>query len=221
VKSATVIIVAAGRGERFGGNKPFAMLGGKPIIDWSLETFETHADVGAVILVLPPGRNGDDFRRRYPKIHAVVPGGKERQDSVLRGFGWAAAERGEVVLIHDGARPFASADLVGRIIRAAASGGAAIPVLPASDTIKRVRDGCVVETLDRSELAAVQTPQGFSRGVLAAALDKAVREGYVGTDEAALVERAGYPVHVVPGEPGNIKITRPEDLKLAEALLHV
>lgn len=221
MKSATVIIVAAGRGERFGGNKPFAMLGGKPILDWSLETFQAHADVGAVILVLPPGRNGGDFRRRYPKIHAVVPGGKERQDSVLRGFGWAAAEMGDVVLIHDGARPFVSADLVGRIIRAAAAGGAAIPVLPVTDTIKRVRDGGVVETLDRSELAAVQTPQGFKRGVLAAALDKAVRDGYVGTDEAALAERAGYPVHVVPGDPGNIKITRPEDLKLAEALLHV
>lgn len=221
MKSATVIVVAAGRGERFGGNKPFAMLGGKAILDWSLETFEAHAEIGAVILVLPAGRTGAEFRRRFPKIHDVVPGGKERQDSVLRGFGRAAVETGDVVLIHDGVRPFASADLVGRIIRAARAKGAAIPVLPAADTIKRVRDGCVVETLDRSELAAVQTPQGFLRGVLAAALDKAVRDGYVGTDEAALVERAGYPVHAVPGEPGNLKITRPEDLKLAEALLHV
>lgn len=219
--NATVIVVAAGRGLRFGGDKQFAMLGGKPLIDWSLEIFQAHAGVGAMILVLPSGRCDDDFRLRYPKIHAVVPGGKERQDSVLRGFGRAAVETGDLVLIHDGARPFASADLVGRIIRTAAAGGAAIPVLPAADTIKRVKDGRVVETLERSELVSVQTPQGFSRGILAVALDKAVRDGYTGTDEAALVERAGYPVHAVPGEPGNIKITRPEDLKLAEALLHV
>lgn len=221
MKSATVIVVAAGRGLRFGGNKPFALLGGKTLLDWSLETFQAHEDVGNVVLVLPAERGGGDFRRRYSKIAAVTPGGKERQDSVLRGFGWAAAAAGDIVLVHDGARPFVSADLVQRIIRAAAAKGAAIPVLPAVDTIKRARDGRVIETLDRSELVSVQTPQGFSRGILAAALDKAVRDGFMGTDEASLVERAGYPVQVVPGEPGNIKITRPEDLKLAEALLHV
>jgi 2-C-methyl-D-erythritol 4-phosphate cytidylyltransferase len=213
------IIVAAGRGERFGSAKQFAELGGKRVLDWTLEAFDGHPEVGAIVLVLRDEKEAPGFRDRYRKIAEVVRGGAKRQDSVWRGFERLGAGAVEVVLVHDGVRPLVSPDLISRVIREARRHGAAVPVLPVEDTIKETADGRVVRTLDRSNLVRVQTPQGFAYAVLEKALRRARREGYGATDEAGLVERAGGEVRVVEGDPKNIKVTTPADLKQAEAFL--
>lgn len=141
----------------------------------------------------------------------VVAGGAERQDSVFNGL-QALPPDCDWVLIHDGVRPFASSELLKRTWDAALTNGAAIAALPASDTIKRVRAGQVVETVPREELWLVQTPQVFRREILFEAYREADRQGWVGTDDAFLVERLGLPVAVVTGERSNIKVTTPEDL---------
>ncbi|MBI2218008.1 MAG: 2-C-methyl-D-erythritol 4-phosphate cytidylyltransferase [Candidatus Rokubacteria bacterium] len=141
----------------------------------------------------------------------VVPGGAERQDSVVRGLEAVPASF-DLVLVHDAVRPFVSGALIDRVIDAARETGAAICALPIAETVKRVRDGAVDTTVDRTGLWVVQTPQGFRTAVLREAHDKARRDGVVGTDDAMLVERLGHPVRVVLGLVENIKITTPADL---------
>jgi len=153
------------------------------------------------------------------KLVAVVPGGERRQDSVREGMKRAAQGFDGVVLVHDAARPLVDVALVEVVAREAAGAGAALPVLPLVDTVKRVRDGLVVETLDRKELGAAQTPQGFLFPLLVEAYEAAFRDGVTVTDEAMAVERLGAPVRVVPGSPRNRKITTPEDLAWAEGVL--
>src|SRR5204862_4219344 len=178
---------------------------------------------------LPPdvARNPPPYLRGAAKPRRMVVGGARRQDSVSHAFA-AAAAASDLFLIHDAARPFVSADLIGRTIAAAAAHGAAIAAIAASDTVKRVRpwaarpwnpaagglDHVVQETLDRETIYLAQTPQGFRRDVLAAAVALG-QSGVEATDEAALAERAGYPVHLVAGEPNNVKITTAEDLDAA------
>jgi 2-C-methyl-D-erythritol 4-phosphate cytidylyltransferase len=151
------------------------------------------------------------------QVSAVVAGGLKRQQSVALGL--QALRRCDVVLVHDGARPLVTADIIERVVEAAVEHGAAVPAVPVRDTIKRVDGDRVVETLNRDELRAVQTPQGFRYELLVQAHERAREEGFYGTDDATLVERLGHPVAVVPGSPENLKITTPEDLLLAEALL--
>jgi 2-C-methyl-D-erythritol 4-phosphate cytidylyltransferase len=146
----------------------------------------------------------------------VVAGGATRQDSVWNALNAAPASV-EIVLVHDAVRPFIDRRLIDAVVAEAAAHGAAICALPIAETVKRVRDGAVVETLDRSELWSVQTPQGFRTALLREAHDKARRDGVVGTDEAMLVERLGHVVRVVPGLAGNVKITTPEDLRRARS----
>jgi 2-C-methyl-D-erythritol 4-phosphate cytidylyltransferase len=213
------IIVAAGEGQRFGSAKQFADLRGKPVLDWTLAAFNDHPEVGEIVLVLRDEKDGAGFRARFPKIAEVVRGGARRQDSVCRGFDRVRAGAAEIVLVHDGVRPLVSPELISRVIREAGRHGAAIPVVPVEDTIKETAGGKVVRTLDRANLCRVQTPQGFAYAVLERALQLACREGFAGTDEAGLVERAGAEVRVVEGDPRNIKVTTPADLKLAEAFL--
>jgi 2-C-methyl-D-erythritol 4-phosphate cytidylyltransferase len=153
------------------------------------------------------------------KVSAVVPGGERRQDSVREGLRQAPAGFDGVVLVHDAARPLVEVDLVEAVAGAAGAAGAAVPVLPVVDTVKRVRDGLVVETLDREALGSAQTPQGFRFAVLAEAYEAAFRDGVTVTDEATAVERLGAPVRAVPGSPRNRKITTPEDLAWAEGVL--
>jgi 2-C-methyl-D-erythritol 4-phosphate cytidylyltransferase len=153
------------------------------------------------------------------KLRAVVAGGARRQDSVIEGMKQAPQGYEGVVLVHDAARPFVEPALIEAVVGMAASHGAVLPVLPLVDTVKRVRDGVVIETLDRSELAGAQTPQGFRFPVLARAYEAALRDRATLTDEAAAVERTGHPVAIVPGSPRNRKLTTPEDLAWAEALL--
>jgi len=216
----TAIIAAGGRGLRFGGLRPKQLLNidGRPILERSVALFLDHPDVDDLVVALPADLAADPppYLRAAPKPIRVVAGGVRRQDSVANAFQVTSGDS-VVVVIHDAARPFASADLVSRTIAAAIESGAALAGLPASDTVKRTDDRMVLETLPRESIYLAQTPQAFRREVLrdALALGEAAADA---TDEASLAERAGHPVRVVEGEAGNIKITRPEDLAMAEAI---
>jgi 2-C-methyl-D-erythritol 4-phosphate cytidylyltransferase len=196
------ILVAAGRGERFGGPKHAVLLRGRPLWEWARDAL-LRGGVCEVVLV------GD--------IPGGIPGGGRRRDSVAAGLDALSAGASHV-LVHDAARPLATPDLVRRIIDRLLSGGvdAVVPVVAVRDTLKRVGDGWVVETVDRSDLAGAQTPQGFKVPVLRAAHQAG---GGDAGDDAVLVERLGGSVATVEGETSNIKITYPGDLALAEALL--
>jgi 2-C-methyl-D-erythritol 4-phosphate cytidylyltransferase/2-C-methyl-D-erythritol 2,4-cyclodiphosphate synthase len=209
----SAIIAAAGAGRRLGGAKPKQLLdiGGGSMLSHSLRAFLEHPRIAEVVLVKPAG----PLAIALPDLSGMqklrtVEGGPRRQDSVANGFD-AADARSDVFLIHDAARPFVSADLISRTIDAAAAHGAAIVALQSRDTIKKVEAGVVVDTIPRETIYLAQTPQGFRRDVLAAAV-RLGREGIEATDEAGLAERAGFTVHIVDGDPGNVKITTEEDL---------
>jgi 2-C-methyl-D-erythritol 4-phosphate cytidylyltransferase / 2-C-methyl-D-erythritol 2,4-cyclodiphosphate synthase len=227
----TAIIAAGGRGQRFGGARPKQLLAldSRTLLEWSVDAFLAHPSIDEVVVSLPAdiAQDPPPYLRSASKPLRIVAGGARRQDSVSNAFA-AAAEASDLFLIHDAARPFVSADLIDRTIAAAAAHGAAIAAIAASDTVKRVRpwvarpwsaasaglDHVVQETLDRETIFLAQTPQGFRRDVLAAAVALG-QSGVEATDEAALAERAGHPVHVVAGDANNIKITTAEDLDAA------
>ena len=223
VPSSVAVLVAAGRGERMGAARPkaFLPLAGRPLLLRAAEAFEATAEVEAIVAVVPAGeqRVARDLLAPLRKVTAVVAGGATRQDSVRAGLAALPAAFDGVVLVHDAARALVEPALIAAVARAAAEAGAAIPVLPLVDTIKRVRDGDVRETLDRSELQAAQTPQGVRRALLEEALAAAARDGVVLTDEAVGLERLGRRVAAVVGSPRNLKITTPHDLRWAELLL--
>lgn len=211
------VIVAAGEGRRFGGPKQFALLRGRQVLDWSLAAFQAQPRVDEVVLVLGETARGAGAAARYPKIGSVVRGGERRQDSVANGVAALKLGPGDFVLIHDGARPLVTQELIERVLDAAQAEGAAVPGLPLEDTIKEIEAGRVVRTVDRERLVRVQTPQGFAARILFQALEAAREAGVTGTDEASLVERLGIKVAVVPGDPRNVKITSLLDLQTAEA----
>ncbi len=217
----TAIIAAGGRGERLGGRalKQLLPIAGRAMLDRSVSAFLTHPDITEVIVALPQTVIDDPpTYLRGGKALRLVAGGSRRQDSVANAFR-AALRETEVIVIHDAARPFVTADLITRTIAAAAESGAAVAALPARDTVKRADDARVVtETLARATIFLAQTPQAFRREVLAAAFDFAARTNAEGTDEAALAEGAGHPVRLVEGDASNIKITSPEDLVIADAI---
>ena len=219
----SAIIAAGGRGQRFGAAEPKQLLkvGGRPVLERSVSAFLAHPTVDEVVIALPQELVDDPpaYLRAAAKPLHVVAGGARRQDSVANGFRVAAAAS-DVIVIHDAARPFASADLIARTIAAAAECGAALAALAARDTVKRGDNatGVVAETLPRDSIFLAQTPQAFRRDVLQAALALAGRDAVDATDEATLAERAGYQVRLVEGEASNIKITTPEDLPIAEAI---
>ncbi len=221
MKTVAAIIVAAGEGSRFGQAKQFVPLRGKTVLDWSLEKFEAHQQVTAIILVVKDEAAARKYLDRFQKLKAVVKGGPKRQDSVRAGLARIDPEVTDVVLVHDGVRPLVTHQLISRIIEAAFQWQAAVPALPIEETVKAVDNEQVISTLDRSKLVRVQTPQGFFYSVLEEAFRRAKQEGYYATDEAALVERLGRKVAVVKGEWRNIKITTRQDLKIAEALIDV
>jgi 2-C-methyl-D-erythritol 4-phosphate cytidylyltransferase / 2-C-methyl-D-erythritol 2,4-cyclodiphosphate synthase len=216
----TAIIAAGGRGQRFGSARPKQLLtvDGRPMLERSVTLFLDHPDVDEIVVALPADLVADPppYLRAAPKPIRVVAGGARRQDSVANAFQAASAES-VVVVVHDAARPFASADLVSRTIAAAVASGAALAALRVSDTVKRIGDRMVIETLPRESIYLAQTPQAFRREILREALALGEAGGDA-TDEASLAERAGHAVRVVEGEPGNIKITMPEDLAVAEAI---
>ncbi len=216
----TAIIAAAGAGVRTGASAPkqFLDLGGRTVLERSVVAFDTHPDITELVVVLPqPVGSAPPALPATVRPIRIVTGGPRRQDSVANAFAHVDPDA-DVVVIHDAARPFVTADVITRTIRAAAEHGAAIAAIEASDTIKRVRRServaVVLETIARETIYLAQTPQGFRREVLAAAVE-AGRAGVEATDEAALAERAGYEVHVVEGDPGNVKITTGDDLNAA------
>lgn len=219
MNKVSAIVVAAGEGQRFGAPKQFAPLKGKPVLEWCLECFDSHVQVADIVLVLMSDIEKEEYMRRFPKIATVVTGGKHRQDSVAAGFREVNPQKTGFVLIHDGVRPLVDHALLSRVIRATREGGAAVPVIPIEDTVKVVEGDKVLRTLNREDLRRVQTPQGFSYTLLKTALDRAREDDYLGTDEAALVERIGAKIAAVAGDPRNIKITTPDDVRIAEAYL--
>lgn len=220
---ASVVIVAAGRGERFGRPaKVMETAGGRPLLAWSLETALRAACVREILIVT--GEHTDDAIRRMvaamvlDRPVTLVTGGLRRQDSVVAGVA-AVSTRSDVVLIHDGARPLATTGMFEACACEARRAGAAIVAIPVSDTLKRVDDLVIRETVPRENLWSAQTPQGFRRQVIQHAIERArVMDGEF-TDEASLLEALGEPVRIVPGAGANIKVTHPDDLELVDALL--
>ena len=218
----SVIIVAAGHGKRAGIQKQWATIGSKPLVAYSLETFEKHPLVQAIYLGVDRDhlRMGEEALARWApgKGKKAYPGGERRQDTVWEGLK-LLDEACTLVGIHDGARPFVSYDLIYRVIQKAQEKGAAIPVLPLRDTVKEVEKNHVIRTLERERLRAAQTPQFFKREIIMGAYEKALREGQEATDDAALVEAMGYPVWCVEGEENNFKVTYPQDLEKVRTML--
>jgi len=222
--NAGAVIAAAGKGRRMGvgTNKVLLSFFGRPLLFWSLKPFLDCPAIGPIAVVAAESevdKVKSMLREFLPAIEQlqVIAGGRERQDSVFNGL--IALPHTEVVCVHDGARPLASMDLIQQGIKSALAWGAAVPVVPVKDTIKLVRSGVVAETLPREDLRAVQTPQCFRRELLMQAYQKAITEGFRGSDDASLVERLGIVVHTFPGETENLKVTTPEDLEIVEALL--
>jgi 2-C-methyl-D-erythritol 4-phosphate cytidylyltransferase len=208
---AWAIVVAAGAGRRFGTTKQFELLEGRSVVSWSVLACRS---VCAGVVLVVPGENAGDADL-LGLADRVVPGGSTRAESVRAGIAALPAEA-SFVLVHDAARPLASPELFRRVLVALVEGASAvIPGVPLADTVKRVAVGVVTETLPRDELVAVQTPQGFRTETLRRAhLDEAEA-----TDDAALVERQGVEVRVVPGEPDNLKLTTPADMERAAGLI--
>jgi 2-C-methyl-D-erythritol 4-phosphate cytidylyltransferase len=217
--SVSAILAAAGRGDRLGQPKQLLDLGGRPVVAWSLELFEHTPEIGAIYIACE-----DEQRARFEQIakhfapsktRNIVAGGTTRQASVFAALS-SIAPAPDLVLVHDGARPFVSREIVARTIAAARRSGAAIAAVPVKDTIKVAGSENLIErTLERDRLWAAQTPQVFRYDLLVAAHAKASADAASATDDAALVERLGVPVELVMGSYENIKITTPDDLETA------
>ena len=217
------IIPAAGSGKRIGASVPkqFLEIQGKPLLHHTLTVFASCKLIDYVVLVMPRtdvDEMGEDWLNKYETVRAVVVGGEQRQDSVYNGFN-SLEEGTDIVVVHDGVRPFATPQMITATVEAAQQHGAAITAIPVSDTVKQAADGFVKQTVSRDGLWRVQTPQAFQCGLLQQAFKKAKKDSYYGTDEGSLVEYLGERVKIVPGSELNIKITRKEDLVLGESLL--
>jgi 2-C-methyl-D-erythritol 4-phosphate cytidylyltransferase len=221
----TAIIPAAGMGSRMQADRAKQMLElrGKPLLFHTLDRFEQCEAIDQIILVLQPDMTTEVLalisRYGLKKISRVVAGGPTRQDSVYRGIQVLAADSVGVVAIHDAARPFVRPSEIEAVVARAKVTGAALMALPATDTIKQVKSGRVQKTLERRRIYHAQTPQAFRFSIIQEAYSRAQAEGFTATDDSQLVERLGTRVTIVEGSPLNIKITRPLDLKLAEAIL--
>ncbi|MCX7739220.1 MAG: 2-C-methyl-D-erythritol 4-phosphate cytidylyltransferase [Hydrogenothermaceae bacterium] len=210
------ILLAAGSGRRFGGKKQFLEIKGKRIVDFSLETISKIKEVDRVVLILPPEEL--DFEVRVEREVIKVVGGKERQDSVYNGL--KALGESDVVVIHDSARPFATVEMFKESIENVKRGcDGSITAYRAVDTIKRVIDGVVLETLERNQIYIVQTPQAFLYEKLLKAHYYGRERGILGTDDSYLMEIMGYRICVNEGSFLNFKITKREDMLLAERLI--
>jgi len=218
--TAVAIVPAAGSGSRLDARRPkqFLRVGGVPLVVLTLRVLSGAREVGGIIVAARP-EVVETTRRlleryRIPRLLDVVPGGRERQESV-----WLALQAippsASLVVIHDAVRPFITRELVASVIRTASRHGAATCGLPVVETVKQVRDGLVEATVEREGLWLVQTPQAFHRSLLWEAHEKARSDGFTGTDDAVLVERLGVPVRMVVGLPENLKITTRADLARA------
>ena len=219
----SAIIVAAGSGKRMGGEieKQFLPLCGFPLLKHTLQVFEDCDRIDQILPVLP--KEKIEYCKKeilhkfgFQKVLEPIAGGERRQDSVYEGL---LRIRGGLILIHDGARPLLPPELLIRLIQECSSHPAVIPVIEAGDTLKRLKGGFVVETMDRSKIQGAQTPQGFEYSLIRKAYDRAYKEGAAVTDDSTLVERLGIQVKGIEGSPENIKITTKADLLFAEAIL--
>ncbi len=232
MNSAMGIIPAAGLGQRMRSDeeKPYITIGGRSILAHTLSVFEACQAVEGYVLVVEPSRvqfckaqltgpsEPSGPGGAYPKLAKVVAGGSTRQESVYRGLMALDDDTGSV-LVHDAARPCVEPGALEASVLGCARHGAVIAATPSTDTMKIIRDGVVEATPDRSTIWRAQTPQTFAYGMLRTAYERAREQGYVGTDDAELVERAGYVVRVLEGTPDNIKVTTAEDLETAERIL--
>jgi 2-C-methyl-D-erythritol 4-phosphate cytidylyltransferase len=222
--SVCAVVPAGGAGTRMGGTVPkqFLELNGKPILYYTLKTLQDCGIISELILVVPEQEYDKACANWLGKpeiVTKVVIGGEKRQDSVYNGFCEVSPQM-EIVLVHDGVRPFLSPRMIQETVDVAREYGAAITAIPLYDTIKRVdTSGLVSQTVDREGLWRVQTPQVFRYEILKEAFKKANYEKFYGTDEGTLIEHLGKPVKVVEGSEQNIKITRPEDLRLSEIFI--
>ena len=223
---ADAIVVSAGKGHRFMGGmkKQFFSLGGKPILAHTLDKFEASPSVRFIFLVVSP-EDVETCRQEilekyaYRKVTRLVPGGPRRQASVKNGIE-ALPDDTDVVVVHDGVRPFITRAMIEESIQATKQHKAVVFGVPVKDTIKMAQpDGTVLRTLDRESLWQIQTPQTFQVHLLREAFQRAAEDQFFGTDDASLVERLGVTVHLLPGSYRNIKITTPEDLTLANLFL--
>lgn len=220
----TAIIVAAGGGKRFGGEKPkqFLEISGKPIVVYALERFEFCPQIDEIILVLPAFEiekfSTVTAKYNLKKLRKIVAGGETRHVSVLNGLGAVDAERCEFVAVHDGARPLVTVEEISRTVEKARETGAACLVAEVTDTIKEIKNGVVARTVNRADLRRALTPQAFRFEILKRAFESN-KTNEEATDESFLVEQSGVAVSIVEGSARNIKITRFEDLILAERLL--
>ena len=226
------IVPSAGLGRRFGSdaNKPFQILGGKPLVVWALETLESVDAIEEIIPVLRKEdvERGIEVFRSYniSKTKRVAAGGKERQDSVYNGLK-LIGDKNCIVLIHDGVRPFIEKDLIEKVTKELLKGGkgglksfdGVVFGVPVKDTIKEAESGIIKSTIRRDSLWAIQTPQVFPYKKISAAYKKSIKEGFYSTDDAALMERYGGKIKVIMGSYSNIKITTPDDLIFAEYLI--
>ncbi|MGB3364544.1 MAG: 2-C-methyl-D-erythritol 4-phosphate cytidylyltransferase [Thermodesulfobacteriota bacterium] len=226
---AAVIITAGGLGKRFGEGidklpKQFIPLSNKPIIAHSIQAFESSDFIKEIILVVPD--NWIEYTKAQivdqfdiKKVSKVIAGGAQRQDSVRKGLS-SLLTKPDIVAVHDGVRPFITVDIIEEVITEAANSGGAIAAIPATDTIKQSSSEHIIEkTVARNKIWFAQTPQAFKHEILLEAFEKASEEGYLGTDEAELVERIGREVKLVLGSKNNMKITTPEDLELGELII--
>jgi 2-C-methyl-D-erythritol 4-phosphate cytidylyltransferase len=224
--NVAALIAAAGSGKRMGTGekKPYLTLDGKPILAHTLSAFERCPLIDEVVLIVSKG----DVRYakvsivqafRCKKVGKVVEGGVRRQDSVWEGIKTLKGSY-SLVMVHDGVRPFVSQEILENSIRETIHYGATVTAVPVKDTIKVVsKQAKVIETIDRSRVWAVQTPQTFKSDIVVMAYEKAFEDGFYGTDDSSLVERLGIKVKIIPGSYDNIKITTPSDLALGEAIL--
>lgn len=220
---ASAVIVAAGKGERFGdGGKVLAPVGGRPVLAWSLDAYATAKTIREIVIVA-----GEHTLASIRDVVAqgswttpvsITMGGNVRQDSMINGVR-ATSDKSEVVLVHDAARPMIRADQIDAVAMAAKERGAAILADVIGDTLKRADADVIVETVDRTNMWGAQTPQGFGREVLLGMCEQAQEQGADFTDEASLAEMLNIPVYLVRGDRLNIKITWPEDLAIIDALL--
>ncbi len=223
----SIIMAAAGIGVRMGGDvkKPYLLIKGKPILQHSLEKFLDVDGVREIILVMAQSEVeeiGGEWAERYKDRGVsvkIAPGGRRRQDSIYEGLQHLEPDT-EIVLVHDAVRPIVTREMIEAVINKSATSGAAILAVPVNATVKEVEGkGRVIRTVDRGKLWLAQTPQGFKKDILERAYDALVEEDAEVTDDAQAVERLGHPVEIVPGSHTNIKITTPDDLTIAEALL--
>lgn len=221
---ATALVVAAGVGARAGFDVPkqFALLAGRSLLGHTLDALSRSSDIGRILVVIDENERPryDAAVRNVSKLASPVFGGATRQDSVLNGLRALAADHPPLVMIHDAARPFVTQDLIERLVGAARRSGAAVPVLPIVDTIKRLDGDRSIATVERNGLAVVQTPQVFSLDTILRAHEDAADSGITGlTDDAAALERLGIAVTAVEGDLGNVKLTTAADFQRAEARL--